>query len=284
MLWENIISKDFPAAVEASKGLCVVPIGCLEKHGPHSPLGTDTIIASETAIRAAQIEPVVVFPTMYFGDKCGAGEFPGTVIFSLETRWHIFRETCNEIYRNGFKKILFVNGHGGNIGMLSTFSRAMMTENPNVMVFISGTTKKSNLYEALSAIADDDSLDYLTEDDRLALRDFVAKEKRYGHACMSETALAYHYRPETVRLDRIQEESGDNTGLFNPFSDMGITTHFAWMGNYPNSYSGSNDYVLNERIAKAYSQYRIDGLAELFKFLKEEHISDDYHAQWLTKQ
>lgn len=284
MLWENIISKDFPAAVEASKGLCVVPIGCLEKHGPHSPLGTDTIIASETAIRAAQIEPVVVFPTMYFGDKCGAGEFPGTVIFSLETRWHIFRETCNEIYRNGFKKILFVNGHGGNVGMLSAFTRAMMRENPNIMLYTSATGKKRGRYDCYSAIADDYTIDYLTEEDRQSLRDFVAQEKRTGHACIGETARTYYYRPETVRLDRIQEESGESTHLFDSFNDLGISTHFAWMANYPNSYQAANDYVLNDRIAKAISEYLIDDMVEIFKFLKEEHISDDYHAQWLTKQ
>ena len=122
MLWENLRCEEFEEAVKKSNGVCVVPIGCLEKHGPHSPLGTDTIIATGTCIKAAEMEPVVIFPTMFFGDKTGAGEFPGTVIFSLETRWHIFRETCNEIYRNGFKKILFVNGHGGNAGMLDTFT------------------------------------------------------------------------------------------------------------------------------------------------------------------
>ena len=136
MLWENLRSEQFEEAVKTAKGVCVVPIGCLEKHGPHSPLGTDTIIATETAVRAAALEPVVVFPTMFFGDKSGAGEFPGTVIFSLETRWHIFRETCNEIYRNGFRKILFLNAHGGNKDMLGAFTRARLQENPTVMYFV----------------------------------------------------------------------------------------------------------------------------------------------------
>ena len=100
MLWENLREPEFRDAVEKAQGVCAVPIGCLERHGPHSPLGTDIIIAENITRLAAEKEPVVVFPTMYFGDKSGAGEFAGTVIFSLETRWHIFRETCNEIYRN----------------------------------------------------------------------------------------------------------------------------------------------------------------------------------------
>lgn len=284
MLWENIISNDFPAAVEQSKGVCVVPIGCLEKHGAHSPLGTDTIIARNTCIDAAKLEPVVIFPTMYFGEKSGSGEFPGTVIFSLETRWHIFRETCNEIYRNGFKKILFVNGHGGNTGMLSLFSRAMLQENPNVMTFIAGTNCGLKKDEVLQTIADDYSLDYLTEEDRESLRDFVAQKKAAGHACILETAKAYYYEPETVDPSRIAAENGDSIHRFDEFSKHKITSPFSWMADFPNSYSGSNDYTFNERIARAITEFYPPKLAESIRFLKNETISDEYHAEWLAKQ
>lgn len=284
MLWENIISNDFPAAVEQSKGVCLVPIGCLEKHGAHSPLGTDTIIARNTCIYAAKLEPVVIFPTMYFGEKSGSGEFPGTVIFSLETRWHIFRETCNEIYRNGFKKILFVNGHGGNTGMLSLFSRAMLQENPNVMTFIAGTNCGLKKDEVLQTIADDYSLDYLTEEDRESLRDFVAQKKTSGHACIIETAKAYYYEPETVDVSRITAENGDSIHRFDEFSKHKISSPFSWMADYPNSYGGSNDYTFNERIARAITEFYPPKLAESIRFLKNETISDEYHAEWLAKQ
>ena len=284
MLWEDIISNDFPAAVAQSKRVCVVPIGCLEKHGPHSPLGTDTIIAEETVRRAAQLEPVVVFPTMYFGEKTGAGEYPGTVIFSLETRWHIFRETCNEIYRNGFKKILFINQHGGNKSMLDLFTRAMMKENPHVMIFNRHTWGAPHKQVLAEIIADKETYDYITEEDRTAMQDFIDQNKVTGHACFAETACAYYFRPETVRLDRISAESGDSVHRFDDFSKYGLTTPLSWMANYPNSYHGSNDYVLNERIAKAFTEYRIKDLAELFTFLKNETISDTYHAEWLQKQ
>ena len=283
-LWEDIISNDFPEAVKQAKGVCVVPIGCLEKHGPPFPLGTDTIIASNVCMQAAQLESVVVFPTMYFGDKTGCGEFAGTVIFSLETRWHIFRETCNEIYRNGFKKILFVNGHGGNKDMLGAFTRAMLQENPNVMIFHTPAGCGLKKKESLSAIAEDRSIEYLTEEDRQELRKFVALEKATGHACLLETAKTYHYCPETVRIDRISQESGDNVHLFDPITQHNLSSAFTWMANYPNSYSGSNDYKLNDRIAKAISEYYEKKLAETFRFLKEETVSEQYHTEWLAKQ
>lgn len=284
MLWENIISNDFPAAVEQSKGVCVVPIGCLEKHGPHSPLGTDTIIATNTCIEAAKLEPVVIFPTMYFGEKSGSGEYPGTVIFSVETRWHIFKETVNEIYRNGFKKILFVNGHGGNGDMLGLFTRGMLQENPNVMLFRIGTNCGCKLQEVLQTIAEDPSLDYLTAEDRAALLDFVEQKKATGHACLMETSKAYHFRPETVRVDRIAEESGDSIHRFDEFAKYHISSPFSWMANYPNSYGGSNRYEFNERIARAITEFYPAKLAEAIRFLKNETISDTYHAEWLAKQ
>ena len=284
MLWENIISNDFPAAVEASKGVCVVPVGCLEKHGPHSPLGTDTIIATNCCIEAAKLEPVVIFPTMYFGEKSGAGEFPGTIIFSVETRWHIFRETCNEIYRNGFKKILFVNGHGGNTAMLSLFARAMLEENPNVMIFNAGTNCGLKKDDVLLAIADDASIDYLSEEDRESLRDFIAQKKVSGHACIIETAKAHHYAPGTVKVERIADEFGESVHRFDEFSKHKISTPFSWMADYPNSYSGSNDYRFNDQIARAITEFYHAKLAETFRFLKNETISDQYQAEWLAKQ
>ncbi len=85
-------------------------------------------------------------------------------------------------------------------------------------------------------------------------------------------------------MDRVKDESGDSVRRFREFNDYGITTPLAWMANFPNSYTGSNDYVLNERIAKAFTEVQIDELAEVFAFLKNETISDIYHAEWLKKQ
>ena len=284
MLWEDIISNDFPAAVKEAKSVCVVPVGCLEKHGPHSPLGTDTIIAGETCRLAAELEPVVVFPTMYFGEKTGAGEYPGTVIFSLETRWHIFRETCNEIYRNGFKKIFFVNQHGGNKSMLDLFARSMLQENPNILIFNRHTWSVGHKQLLAQLIDDRETYDYLTDEDRAAMQDFIDADKKTGHACFAETASTYYFKPETVRLDRINAESGDSVHRFDAFKGSGITTPLSWMADYPNSYHGSNEYVLNERIAKAFTEARIRHLAEAFRFLKNETVSEEFHAEWLKKQ
>ncbi|MCL1888731.1 MAG: creatininase family protein, partial [Kiritimatiellaeota bacterium] len=67
MNWEKLNIVEFHEAVAKSKGVCLLPMGCLEKHGDHLPLGTDLLCAREVAFRAADIEPAVVFPNYPFG-------------------------------------------------------------------------------------------------------------------------------------------------------------------------------------------------------------------------
>ena len=121
MLWENLRSGEFKEAVEKCNGVCVIPIGCVEAHGIHMPLGCDTIKAKEFALRASEIEPVCIFPAMYFGEKSGAGEYPGTIIFPDTLIWEILEHSCYEIARNGFKKIIILSSHGGNTNMINAF-------------------------------------------------------------------------------------------------------------------------------------------------------------------
>jgi len=63
--WEELTASDFPGAVKRAQGVCVLPIGVIEKHGPHLPLGTDVMAARAAAIGAAQREYAVVFPHYY---------------------------------------------------------------------------------------------------------------------------------------------------------------------------------------------------------------------------
>ena len=65
--WEELTAEDFRAAIEQSKGTCLLPFGILEKHGPHLPLGTDLLNVRFAALHAAEQEFAVVFPEYYFG-------------------------------------------------------------------------------------------------------------------------------------------------------------------------------------------------------------------------
>ena len=280
MLWENLREEEFKSAVKESNGLCILPIGCVEKHGQHLPLGTDVIWAGELARISAEKEPAVVFPTMYFGEKTGAGEFNGTIIFSAKLRFDILTETCDEIARNGFKKILILNGHGGNGDMIGNFLRSVLYSKKDYMVY--------STYINLASCAPDKLLeanyDYLTADDKKILQSYVDEGKFDGHGGFVETSRILGVRPELVRLDKMNQESGLSVERFAEFSKYNVSTPFAWMADYPNSYSGSYHEGLNERIARAQVEYASDKAASVFKFLKNETVSNEYHKEWLAKQ
>lgn len=280
MLWENLREEEFKDALEKSKGLCILPIGCLEKHGPHLPVGTDIFVARDITEAAAEIEDAVVFPTMYFGEKSGAGEFAGTVMFSAKLRFDILTETCKEIARNGFKKILIYNGHGGNASMIGNFTRSVLAEKNDYMVFSADNGKALDIEPILSK-----DYPYLTDEDKKIMKAFVdRKDKTWGHACFVESGWIYCNHKDICRLDKMNEESGENTGRFKKFGELGIATPFSWMANYPNSYDGTFHEGLNERISRATFDYSVELLVDVIKFLKTETISDEYHKEWLAKQ
>ena len=282
MLWENLREEEFKEAIEKSGGVCIVPVGCLEKHGQHLPVGTDVIHSQEVARLAAEEEYAVVFPSMYFGEKSGSGEYAGTVMFSAPLRFEILKETCKEIARNGFKKILFYNGHGGNHTMLLNYSRSVLFDKEDFMVFKAdlGVVIVPQILEEHK----EGKYDYLTDEDVKTLQALVDNKVDLGHGCFVETGLVYGSRPETVRIDKMDQESGLSTHRFDEFGKRGIQTHFSWMGNYPNSYTGGYHPGLTETIAKAMVEHSKDNLKKQIKFLKEETISDEFLAEWLAKQ
>ncbi|MDI9604792.1 MAG: creatininase family protein, partial [Bacteroidota bacterium] len=107
---EELSAPQFVEAVEKSANTVILPIGVFEKHGPHMPLGTDLYTAREIALRAAGKEFTVVFPWYYFSQINEARHQPGTIAYSPSLIWEVLQETLNELSRNGFKKIIIVNG------------------------------------------------------------------------------------------------------------------------------------------------------------------------------
>lgn len=101
---EELTAVQFKEAVKKSSQTAILPIGVLEKHGPHMPLGTDVYTAREMALRAAEMEYAVVFPWYYFSQINEARHQPGTIAYSPELIWKVLQETLNELSRNGFKK------------------------------------------------------------------------------------------------------------------------------------------------------------------------------------
>jgi creatinine amidohydrolase len=134
--WEELTSADFRSAIQQSRGTCLLPFGILEKHGPHLPLGTDLLNVRYASLQAVAQEYAVVFPEYYFGQIFEAKHQPGTIAYSLGLQLQLLQETTDEMGRNGCKKILIVNGHGGNEHLLPLFAQSQMDSPHDYVVYI----------------------------------------------------------------------------------------------------------------------------------------------------
>ena len=220
MHWEELTGPDFIAAIHKSQGLCVLPFGIIEKHGPHLPLGTDLINVRYVTEKAAQQEYAVVFPPYYFGQIAEARQQPGTVSYSGHMQLDLLQETTDEMARNGCKKVVIVNGHGGNLSLLPYFAQLQMQTPHDYVVYI---------YWWPGAKGADRPYKGGTVD---------------MHAGESETAHTLVTAPGLVHMDRAQSESGaDQARVHLP---EGLYTGIWWYARFPNHYSGDGSLATKE--------------------------------------
>jgi len=92
----------------------VVPLGSTEQHA-YLSLSTDTILAERVAVEAAEPSGVVVFPPLAYGIVPYFRSYPGSITLRVETYLHILSDLLDSLHHSGFRRVLFVNGHGGNI-------------------------------------------------------------------------------------------------------------------------------------------------------------------------
>lgn len=91
----------------------ILPIGSIEQHATLS-LAVDAILAEKVAVDAAEPSGVPVYPALPFGLTAAFSAFPGTVTLRVETMAAVLRDLLDSLKRSGFRRVLIVNGHGGN--------------------------------------------------------------------------------------------------------------------------------------------------------------------------
>jgi creatinine amidohydrolase len=114
--WENITMPAFEQWRQKTATV-ILPIGSVEEHGPHLPLGTDAFHAMELARRVAELRPVLVAPPVYYGLCRSTREHPGTISISGDTLKALLVELGREFHRQGLKNIIFLSGHAGGTHM-----------------------------------------------------------------------------------------------------------------------------------------------------------------------
>ncbi len=241
--WDELVASDFPKALEKSSKTCILPIGILEKHGPHSPIGTDLIHVREWAARAVKSEYAVVFPDYFYGQINEARHQPGTFALPSDVIYKLLEATCDEIARNGFDKIVILNGHGGNPEFLHFFMQSLLNKRHNYAVY---------LYEP----ARDE--EFNKEYRKMHKSDVSGDE----HAGEDETSVLLYYRPDLMRMDRAATQSGADQ---KRSSLPGLYTPIWWYSSFPNHYAGEGDKATAE-FGKFITDHEI---ASFIKALKE---------------
>jgi creatinine amidohydrolase len=255
MLYEDLTSPD---VAEASKrGLvAVLPVGSIEIHGPHMPVGTDSKAVYEIAKRAAEKEEAVVLPPLYYAYVPENRHFPGTISLTARTLLSLLEEICDEASRNGFKKILIVNGHGGNNNILRVFLRETLTKRKDYVVYA--------LIGPLSPIRD--------------LIEELFKGRRIGHAGEMETSMGLYLFGDLIKMEDVKREAEvGSTGL-----PKEIETQVDWQAYAVQVYLGDPRRATREKGKKLIDKL-VEFLADAIRRVKEDEkvprILDDFYRR-----
>jgi len=261
MLWTELTSDAFAEAVKECDGLCLLPIGCIERHGPHLPLGTDQIAADELARRAAEAEPAIVFPSYYFGCIYTARHYPGTVAIDHRLLLPVLEATVNEIARNGLKKILIVNGHGGNTKMLKFFLRTLLEEPRDYVVYATDA--------------------WVLDQEARKRWDQMRESEPGAHAGESETSSMMYLRPGLVQMKRLTPpEDGRPRRALEHLPDL--ETPLSWYADYPTHYAGDARAATPEK-GKFLFQARLEKLVRQMQAVKSDAVSPDLLQQFYSQ-
>lgn len=175
----------------------VVPVGSLEQHGPHLPLEVDWRLCAtvaEAAAREAQERGVraLVTPPIWTGFSPHHMDFPGSITLDVPTFIAVVSQVARSLWHHGFRKVLLLNGHGGNANLLRSAVQQLRFE-----------------HGVRAAVAS--YWDFVTP--------FIREWRRSGrggidHACEMETALMLAVRPELVQMERARDSSWFPTSEF----------------------------------------------------------------------
>jgi creatinine amidohydrolase len=244
--WEELTASDFRVGIQESKGACILPFGILEKHGPHLPLGTDLLNVRYASVHAAEQDYTIVFPEYYFGQIFEAKHEPGTIAYSAPLQLQLLQETTDEMARNGCKKILIVNGHGGNEHLLPFFAQSQLDKPHDYVVYaMLGERSRPGGPGKKSA-----GVDY--------------------HAGENETSNTLVSHPDLVHQDRAKQETG--VDLKREHLPEFVYTGIWWYASFPEHYSGDGS-VATKELGEWNMKGWVDSIDEALRAIKADDVS-----------
>jgi len=253
MQWENLTALDFETAVKTCHGVGIIPLGVIEAHGPHLPLGTDAFEAHWTACQAAEQEPGIVFPFYPYGINHESAHLPGAVVIKRDVVLALLENICDEMARQGLTKIILFSGHGGNRFMLPLFVQTLVEQDKPYVVYY------ANIHSDVEG---------------------VLETMETGHACESETSTLLHIHESLVKMDHVPPQTFSNLKRNQPLSEVGAYSPMDWYAMYPHMYIGDASKATAEK-GKILAESRITALVKLIRRVKADEMTPALLRQFL---
>lgn len=207
----ELTSPDFRAR-DMAKAIAVLPVAAVEQHGPHLPVGVDTMIGLGYLDRAMALVPdhldVLVLPLQAVGKSNEHLSYPGTLTLSAETAIRAWTEIGESVLRAGCRKLVFVNSHGGNVPVVDIVCRELRVRHG--MLAVSAAWHRFGYPEGL----------------------YTAHELQHGiHGGDAETSLMLALRPDTVRMGEARNFEPRTVGMARELRHLraGQPAGFGWM-------------------------------------------------------
>lgn len=260
--WDELTASNWPKALQQSDSTCILPFGILEKHGPQGPIGSDLIKVREWVAMATKKEYAVVFPDYFYGQINEAKHQPGTFALPSQVVWDLLEATCDEIARNGFKKIVIVNGHGGNPYLIYYFGQTRLEKKRNYALYFYQPPQDSVFKKKLLVTRKSDpAIDM--------------------HGGETETSVLLYLKPDVVQMDSATNQSGlprRRLHLKNAY------TPIWWYADFPNHYAGEGNKA-TRAYGQLFTEQYVDELAKTIKAIKADKetlaLQEEYYEKML---
>lgn len=257
--WEDLTGPDFAKALKAADGVCVLPMGSVEKFGPAGPLGTNLYMARAVAAEAARQEYAVVFPPYFVAQTTDVSNHQGTIAYSAELQRRMLDETVAEMGRNGCAKIVLSNAHSSNMPLIQWFVQtAMATPHPWVVYAT---------YPAPPRMSPP-----TPETAKLPAEMRPSRPDADGHGGEERIALLMAVRPDLVHPERAHDERAVAEGSVELPVPHGVLIGTARFREAPTSYIGDAGGATATR-GKALLRYAADRLVAVLRAVKADTAS-----------
>lgn len=255
--WEDLTSADFIKALKKADGVCVLPMGSIEKFGPSAPVGTNLYLVRIITLEAAKQDYTVVFPDYFVAQTADTSVLPGTVHYSVETQLAFLKETVAEMARNGCSKIILANGHTGNNSLITLYMSNLPETPHNYAVY--------NIYASGFPIVG-------AMNNQLPPAARSSKPGVDGHGGEERVAAVMAYYPDLIHTDRGHDEPtsvGHGPQEAAPGTERPNAPPAGHVGPLPSGYSGDASGATPER-GHALVDFAVDKMVKFTRAVKAD--------------